>query len=309
MEHEQKPSILELISCEGLKSGLREALRYLLEHVYASSQLHRTSPLGIDELVLLADLVIEYSHLRSYNASYAENLYNLVRTSIDEKGHLSVLKRVGPSLACISLLPYIRRKLDKYIDELNYKETRTADEIRKIHLYRLLSRFISLIDLLYILRYSTGKTQFHNILFRLLNISLITRSQDEAADGPDPSASDKLFKGTADLLGRCLTVGSYMIQFLDFWNTRTNSAPIFSASMPIPKPPNRENYLHSGERSSYICLICLHVRKNECVLSNTGYVFCYSCIHRYVTSKGRCPVTGHPCNVDNIVKLFTLAPS
>lgn len=274
------PSTLDLIYCDRLKSGLREAMRYLLEQCNWSR---------VDETVLLVDVIIEYNFLKSYKASYAEKLFNLIRKT----------DNIIPSLVCLTLIPYIKTKVERYIHELNYKDARTADDIRKIEIYKLTSKFFTTVDLLYMLSYSIGKTPYHNLTSKLLKAPLETRSIDE----------NQVTNNIADLLGRCLTAASYMIQFLDFWNTRTNSAPLFTVSMPIPDPPVRDNYAYSDERSANTCLICLHVRKNECVLSNTGYVFCYNCIHRYVTSKQKCPITGHPSNVNNIVKLFTVAPS
>lgn len=303
MDLQQRPSIFELISCSRLRSSLREALRYLLKHL-SPNFINEISIIGVDEIVLTLDILIEYNFLRSYSASYAENLYNLIRVQHDGAQNLKGIKSILPSLISLTLVPYLGHKLDLYIEGLNYKEQRTADDLRKIKIYKLMKKFSTIADVIFIMRYTTNKTIYHEAIARLLNISLETRSIN---DNDDETAT--LSKGVADMMGRILTVGSYIIQFLDYWNTHTNSAPLFSSSGPIPKAPSRENYLHSDERSANICLICLHMRKNECVLSNTGYVFCYNCIHRYVTSKQKCPVTGHPSNVDNIVKLFTSAPS
>lgn len=294
------PSIFELVACESLKSGLREALRYLLENVNRIERVRKLPLPKTDETILILDLLIEYNYLRSYGASYAENLYNLVRVSSKQEQPPILL-----SLTCLTLIPYARRKLDRYIEDLNYKDTRTAEDLRKIRLYRIFMRASSFFNLVYLVRYAAGKSSYHNLLDNLLDTSLISKNVD--SDDPDKllTLGDKASKAIADLLGRCLTVGSYVIQFLDYWNTHSNSAPLLNASLPIPEPPKKSDLDHTDERSSNICLICLHVRQNECALSNTGYVFCYSCIHKVVTAKQRCPVTGNPTTNDNIVKLFT----
>lgn len=294
------PSVFELVACEGLKSGLREALRYLLDNINRIERVKKLPIPKTDEAILILDLLIEYNHLRSYSSSYAENLYNLVRVSSKEKQ-----PPILWSLTCITLIPYVRRKLDVYFDYLNYKEIRTADDLRRIRLYRIFMRTSSFFNLIYLVRYATGKSNYHNFLDGLLDIRLVSRINDPNESNKLSTFGDKTSKTIADLLGRCLTVGSYVIQFLDYWNTHSNSAPLLKASLPIPEPPKKTDLDYIDERSSNICLICLHVRQNECALSNTGYVFCYSCIQKFVTDKRRCPVTGNPTTNDNIIKLFT----
>lgn len=310
-QHHRVPSVFEVVACDSLKNGLREALRYLLDHINQIDGIRQLPIISrTDEAILLLDLIIEYNHLRSYNASYAENLYNLIRLSNRTN---SKIQNSLPSLVCLTLVPYFKRKLDKYFDYLNYKETRTADELRRIRIYRIFTRSCSLLRLICLVRFAANKSNYHNILDGLLNISLVGRSDDLGNNNNNNDYLqltwlDRSSKLIADLFGHGLTVGSYFIQFLDYWNTHSNSAPLFNASLEIPDPPNKLDdeimVTYTDDRSSNICLICLHVRQNECALSNTGYVFCYSCLHRFVTTKHRCPITGHPATVDNIVKLF-----
>lgn len=298
------PSIFELSACNDLKSGLREAFRYLLENLNQYENFTRLPLPPTDETVLLLDLIIEYNYIRAYNASYAEHLFNLVRF----RGvNNSKIQQVVPSVICLTVIPYLQRKLDKYFEDLNYKETRTANELRRIRIYRLLTRSGLFIDLLCMLMFAGGQSRFHNILNMIADITLKGRGPIEIEM---TTFGERASKTIADLLGRMLTVGSYMVQFLDYWNTHKSSTPLFVASAKIPKPPRRDDLPYTDDSSSSICLICEHVRQNECALSNTGYVFCYSCIYRYVKSKHRCPMTGNPATVDNIVKLFTTsAPS
>lgn len=303
----ESPSIFELIACDSLKNGLREALRYFLDNISAIEGFKGMTISKSDEAILLLDIFIEYNYLKSYNASYAENLYNLIRVSRDtgEKNASAI-----PSLICLTIFPYLKRKLDKYFEELNYKENRSADESQRIRLYRILTRSCSFFNLICMIRFCSGKANYHTLLDGLMNIRLSNRIQNPNNDNTDAlNFSDKASKVLADLLGRGLTIGSYLIQFLDYWNTRSNSASLFNVSLPVPNPPKKDEFAYTDDKSSNMCLICLHVRQNECALSNTGYVFCYSCLQRFVTVKQRCPITGHPTTVDNIVKLFTLTPS
>uniref|UniRef100_A0A6G1SLW8 Peroxisome assembly protein 12 n=1 Tax=Aceria tosichella TaxID=561515 RepID=A0A6G1SLW8_9ACAR len=305
MNEARQPSIFELLACDKLKDGLREAFRYLLENLSYYDTYKRLPLPPIDELVLALDLLIEYNHLKAYNASYAENLYQLVRYERKTNG---IIQQVLPSLFCLTVIPYINRKVEKYFEELNYKDSRTADEVRRIRIYRLINHSSSFLNLIGLLRYAGGRSKYHNTLNILTGISL--RGRLERGDDNGNVGFKLTSKTIADFMGRALTVGSYVIQFLDYWNTHSNSTPLFSASLKVPEPPNRDDLAYTDDGSSSICLICSHVRQNECTLSNTGYVFCYSCIYKYVKSKQKCPITGHPATVDNIVKLFTSsAPS
>jgi peroxin-12 len=305
MSQDRIPSVFELIACDKLKDSLREAFRYLLEHLSCYDYYKRLPLPPSDEFVFLLDLLIEYNYLKAYKASYAEHLYSLVRCDKKSNG---TIQQVLPSLICLTVVPYISRKVEKYFEQLNYKESRTADEVRSIRIYRLMHHSSSFLALINLLRYAGGRSKYHNTLNILTGLSLQGQAEREV-DYDSNSGSILTSKTIADFTGRALTVGSYIIQFLDYWNTHSNSKPLFSSSLVVPEPPNRDDLAYTDDKSSSICLICEHVRQNECALSNTGYVFCYSCIYRYVKSRRKCPITGNPATVDNIVKLFTLAPS
>nr|GMD50030.1 peroxisome biogenesis protein 12 [Ipomoea batatas] len=61
----------------------------------------------------------------------------------------------------------------------------------------------------------------------------------------------------------------------------------------IPLPPDRT-----------LCPLCSQKRANPSVVSVSGFVFCYSCIFKYVSQYKRCPVTLMPATVDQIRRLF-----
>lgn len=296
------PSVFELIACDKLRNGLREALRYLLNNLKNIDYCKKLALPSTDETVFILDLIIEYNYLRTYKASYAENLYNLVRVS---RSTGTQTQQILPSLACLTLVPYIGHKIKVYFESLNYKETRTGDELRRIRIYRLLTRSTSFLNLLCMIRSAAGRSSYHNCLDGLIGICLMGKLDGNLEN---PSLADRTSKSIADITGKVLTIGSYVIQFLDYWNTHSNSTTLFDSSLPIPEAPQKDDLAYTDERSSNICLICEHVRQNECALSNTGYVFCYGCLHKYVKSKQRCPITGQPATIDNIVKLFTIDP-
>lgn len=61
----------------------------------------------------------------------------------------------------------------------------------------------------------------------------------------------------------------------------------------IPLPPDRT-----------ICPLCSQKRVNPSVLAISGFVFCYSCIFKYVSQYKRCPVTLLHASVEQIRRLF-----
>ena len=52
------------------------------------------------------------------------------------------------------------------------------------------------------------------------------------------------------------------------------------------------------------CPLCKNVRTNPTALGSSGYVFCYPCIHRYLSQHGCCPVTHLPSTPHQLVRLY-----
>lgn len=76
---------------------------------------------------------------------------------------------------------------------------------------------------------------------------------------------------------------------------------------PIPPPPLPPQFsgsaltLSSADPST--CPVCRQPRVNP-AMSVSGYVFCYTCIYRYVEQHGECPVTQIKCDLPSIVKIY-----
>ena len=52
------------------------------------------------------------------------------------------------------------------------------------------------------------------------------------------------------------------------------------------------------------CPLCKKQRLNPAAL-NSGFVFCYTCIHSYVSKAQQCPITKRPTSLDAIRKIYT----
>ncbi|XP_058094800.1 peroxisome biogenesis protein 12 isoform X2 [Magnolia sinica] len=82
---------------------------------------------------------------------------------------------------------------------------------------------------------------------------------------------------------------------LDYAQTGLIAAVFFFkvAKEGIPLPPDRT-----------VCPLCSQKRANPSVVAVSGFVFCYTCIFKYVSQYKRCPVTLMPATVDQIRRLF-----
>lgn len=242
-----KPSVFEILASEGLRHGLREAIRFLTDILRNSQRLQGIPIPPTNELVLLTDLLIEFTYLKSYSASYAENFYYLSRVcpvNCDNKQLTGSSYRKANlllSLTRVVLVPYFRSKLDEYFEQLHYKQVKTASEINRLRLYRLLTTSCSLLNLIFLVRYTAGASSYHDPLNKIIGTVIMGKIEEGNVPGNDGATNysliDRAFKLTADSFGRALTIGSLVIQFLDYWNTRNNSAPIFSSSLKTPHPP------------------------------------------------------------------------
>jgi peroxin-12 len=77
--------------------------------------------------------------------------------------------------------------------------------------------------------------------------------------------------------------------------------------LPPPELPEKfkqtKYYKILSERPG-CCPLCSRERTNECALGVSGFVFCYSCIFKFVKENKRCPVTGAPCTTKSIIRLY-----
>lgn len=302
-----RPSIFELLAADSLKTGLRDAIKFLINGLKGTQNLVKIVGLDTDEIALLVDLIIEFSHLRTYNAAYSENFYHLFRVHTTRgDGALNLgYRKAYTSISLISLviLPYLKTKLDKHFERLSYRDSKTTSDVKFLKAYRYFTKSYSLLNLICIVRYAVGASNYHNPVNSLVGIVLAGKISQSDIES-DGSLVYKASKYAAISLGKVLTLGSLLIQFLDYYNSRSNSAPLFVSYLPTPNAPSKERLPFSEIKYANICPLCNRVRQNECVLSNTGYVFCYSCIQNHVESNLFCPITGNPTSEDNIVRLL-----
>uniref|UniRef100_A0A1I8BED3 Peroxisome assembly protein 12 n=1 Tax=Meloidogyne hapla TaxID=6305 RepID=A0A1I8BED3_MELHA len=112
-------------------------------------------------------------------------------------------------------------------------------------------------------------------------------------------------------IGRILSLALFLIQFLEIFYKdelgielskiiNGNNNLINFNEFPINKLPiDQQSLCRAGK-----CPICRQKRNDEAVLSISGYIFCYSCIYKFIILNGRCPVTSLPATTNEIIKIY-----
>jgi len=110
----------------------------------------------------------------------------------------------------------------------------------------------------------------------------------------------------------------YMLQFYQ-WYENYNRAQSFipsieqtslsQISLSTIKPPELPRKLANSSTyqaiaSADLCPLCMGKKNNPCVLEVSGFVFCYTCILKFIRQYQRCPLTHLPCDTKNIVRIY-----
>ena len=76
---------------------------------------------------------------------------------------------------------------------------------------------------------------------------------------------------------------------------------------PVPSPPLPPQFsgqaLALAAMDPAFCPLCKQKRVNP-AMTDSGYVFCYPCIYRYVERHGKCPITQMKCELTAIIKIY-----
>ncbi|RWS14086.1 peroxisome assembly protein 12-like protein [Dinothrombium tinctorium] len=308
-----KPSIFEALTADNLANGLKNAFHYLSKvAVQSNPAKYSFYHIYFDEVYLLFDFVVQFVHLYVYKASFAERIYGLRR--IDSKqGGLS-LKHSLVSLFWLVSFPYLRSKLNTIYEQLSREhfEGKLKKEKRKhaylfVQVYPTLNALWELNVLLHQITYTVGRGRNHNPLLTLAGVELIVFSPEISRETIESETllikMKRLSLLTAKLIAKSfgygLSFGAFFLQFLDYWYTRETLSPNFTA-LPLPPPPKK----FTSDLANDTCPICLNKRKNETVLTTSGFVFCYSCIHHYIAEYGKCPVSGYYSTQNHLLKLY-----
>ena len=84
-----------------------------------------------------------------------------------------------------------------------------------------------------------------------------------------------------------------------------SSAPPPSRPAPPPRPPPHPEGIALPDDTG-LCPLCRKTIRNPAVLTCSGYVFCFACVHAHVDRYGDCPVSRHRAfnGVDDIRRVY-----
>ncbi|KAL6550003.1 ubiquitin-protein ligase peroxin 12 [Orobanche minor] len=106
-----------------------------------------------------------------------------------------------------------------------------------------------------------------------------------------------------------LIAAVFFFKMMEWWYQSAEermSAPTVYPPPPPPPPPKvaKEGIPLPSDKT--LCPLCSQKRVNPSVMAVSGFVFCYTCVFKYVNQSQykRCPVTLMPATVEQIRRLF-----
>ncbi|XP_020579009.1 peroxisome biogenesis protein 12 [Phalaenopsis equestris] len=112
---------------------------------------------------------------------------------------------------------------------------------------------------------------------------------------------------TLDYAQTGLIAAVFFFKMMEWWYQSAEERMSAPTVYPPPPPPPQPKVAHDGiplPPDRTICPLCTQRRVNPSVVAVSGFVFCYSCIFKYVSQYKRCPVTLLPASVEQIRRLF-----
>ncbi|XP_064489519.1 peroxisome assembly protein 12-like [Ornithodoros turicata] len=291
----EKPSIFEVLAQENLADGLRNAARYLISFLseHYPGRFAFLTP-HVEEFIAAADLVIQLYHLQIYHSSFSEHYYGLKRVAC--AGSFRT-KHIVKSLLALVVLPYMREKVDAAFQEARNSQTPAKFSRLLIKLYPYFYLGWEGVNLGCTLLYAIEKFRVHSLTLAFASVELasaMAHSVDVGRPG-NGSVLWKLFRGVMNGMSMSLVTGAFLLQFLDWWYSQRQP------QWTVPVPASRRHI----DVADGTCPICYKEISDDTVLTVSGFVFCYACIHSFVTEKRCCPVTGYPASDAQLVRIFT----
>ncbi|XP_066431286.1 peroxisome assembly protein 12 [Eleutherodactylus coqui] len=329
---DERPSIFEVVAQESLMAAVRPALHHVVK-VLAESNPARFGPLWrwFDELYTLFDLLLQQHYLSQASASFSENFYGLKRVSMGKSSGRLQGKEYWRSLALLVFVPYLRVKLEKFVNRLGEEEDYSIQNPTSFskRCYKAVLASYPFVKLswegcflFYQLRYILWSASHHSPMLHLAGVRLarLTLEDIQAMDVTSenttstPSALSmggilkKALGGVSMTLSSSLSLGVFFLQFLEWWYSTENQETVKSlSSLPAPSAPihfELEAYSPLLPKLKTVCPLCRKVRVNDTALGTSGYVFCYRCAYYYVKNHQRCPVSGYPTELQHLIRLY-----
>ncbi|CAD6189265.1 unnamed protein product [Caenorhabditis auriculariae] len=287
----RQPSIFDILSQENLSSSIKPALHQLTKY-------------------------LTFIKPKSFG-----------RTNVKTGLPPSMGREKLASLIVLVLWPYVENKMNTLHERLkeSYERRRWADirntkeKMKKFFvtawplLKTLLKGIKTIMQLTYILNRSSSHSPFLWLSGNILH-SLTPEDFSQFEHVPmhlrKSGIVNRLWRfilGLPGVLSRLFGYGLFFVQFLDFmYNSDFGSQLTGRSSYSKAPPPPHQMISESNvlNLDTNKCPLCYKKRTNDTALFVSGYVFCYTCINKYVNTHHKCPVTGLPATNQHLIRLF-----
>jgi peroxin-12 len=331
-----KPTIFDILAQENMQSLFRSSFRHLFNWLASHLRFIQRFQKFKDEIYLILHSTIEFIYLKGYDSLFSEYFYGMKRFKLNSN-RMRLL-----SILCSIIVPYLKSKMDEFYEEIERtndhlaslplwrsifdknKNSKIKFKILLLKCYPYLHLGWSSLIWFYRFRFIIDKTEFHSPFLRVLNLKLTYRNE---IDTTATSVGSKFFNSLLTTLSRLFTGFIFFIQFLNWFENydqhttslhnnvhsnllknKTNENDEYSIPPPTLPPKlikNNERLFKKILQDKTLCPLCLKKRTSECVLTVSGFAFCYPCIFKFTKEHKRCPLTQFPCDTSNIVRLYT----
>jgi len=331
-----QPSFIEMFLETQMIPSLKPALEWVMGII--AQRYNRLYPAMeyMDEIFYGVVFILERHYLKHYDGSFSENFYGLKRVIVTPDGKTPPpLRRIHKlwSLFFLVVMPYLKTKLDKY-----YKNTFGTDRPRieedievtgpkKLFgtIYPFLTVIYEGLFFLYQILYMYDMTEYYTpflhlqgIVVKKISISDMVRQNFKSVQKlkEKQRAQQQLgfflllwhylvdgFNSFLDYSQYLLPTAVFFFKFLEWWTNEPRFKQTTSLLPPRPEPPKRALGGLPIPSDKKICPICKLPRTNP-AMATSGFVYCYTCIFRYVEENNECPITKQPMTKDQIRKIY-----
>ncbi|KAF6208425.1 hypothetical protein GE061_016881 [Apolygus lucorum] len=263
-----------------------------------------------DESFLVFNLIMQSTYLDWFSASFSESFYGLKRVNVTSAAERLTTKAKILSLIGLVGAPYLMIKFKSIVDNYMFNsltEGRDSTGTNLLRSYKIITSVLRLVKLYHYVSYLSGRGSQHSIFHRLAGVQLVHQNQPPPSWADiltliklEPNRSKLLAPLAFKIVSQLFELGAFSLQFINWWNNMDSEMFKFNKN-PIPEP------IDSIKTLDNVCPICRNSWKVEVVLSTSGIVYCYSCIIKVLNETGRCPVTGLPFSMNDLVRLYPAA--
>uniref|UniRef100_A0A8D8PTI0 Peroxisome assembly protein 12 n=1 Tax=Cacopsylla melanoneura TaxID=428564 RepID=A0A8D8PTI0_9HEMI len=291
-----KPSIFDLVAQDSMSELIQPSFRKIINYLSTKNpEKYGWMSKWVDECFLGFNVLVQRFCLVHCSASFSELMYKLrrVATSGDPRSNDRLPWRQEMlSLLCLTLVPHVRNKMEAHVE--TQRNTESETKIAKVlKLFLFLS---SLSKLVHHIFYLTNRLETHSPLLKLCGVRL-TYATDEYTHT----------NRFVSYLTTLVQVGALSVQLLSTWVNHDTDDVILSPGggrgyIPAPPPGGLTT---CAPVPNNVCPVCRKRFRIPTVLATSGYVFCFQCIAERVQTSPRCPLTGIPSSIEDLIQVYS----